>query len=437
MSFLSLGIIGVFLFSNLGCTQKELLYYCAPSLLPATQRSMKSAGFWISRHSSPDKIILKPDEITQLNRGIQDELKLTQDIVLLGASYSGEKLKSELKETLESFEQRELYAEDGRRAQTSFYKIVQPNFNLDSVPAEIKARYGLIVHYANQRLLPTEKGLYAKPFDIDFDEVQNSSLDVTTPVVVLHESKDGRWLYVISKESSGWVDAQNVGLCSLEQLKIFSNPQSFLVVTKSKADIFLDQDLREFYDYAWMGTRFLMEDRTNRDVVAVTIPLRKDDGSARLKTGYLRRQDIHEGFLPYTARNTIEQAFELLNAPYGWGGMYGEQDCSAFLQEIFSTVGIHLPRNSQAQAKVGKILGQFDQNFLAQKKIEILSSQALGGATILPLKGHIMLFLGTVDDRAYAIHATWGYWEKQFFKDRVRVVNRVIVSDLWRATPPS
>lgn len=429
-SFLSLGIIGACLFSNFGCTQREFLYYSAPSLLPSTDRSMKTAGFWISRHSSADQIILKPDEIVQLNRDIRDELKLTQDILLPASSYSGEKLKSELKETLQSFEQRVLYTEDGRRAQASFYRTIQPELNLESVPAETKARYGLIVHYADQRLLPMEKGLYAKPFDIDFDEIQNSSLDVGTPVVVLHQSKDGQWLYTVSSESAGWVQVSNVGLCSREQLKTFSNPQSFVVVTKSKADIFLDQNLKEFYDYARMGTRFLMEDQTDRGVVAVTIPLRKDDGSVRLKTGYLRRQDVHEGFLSYTARNTIEQAFELLNAPYGWGGMYGEQDCSAFLQEVFSTVGIHLPRNSKAQAQVGKLLGRFDQNFPAQKKIEILSKEAVGGATILPLKGHIMLFLGMNNDRAYAIHATWGYREKRFLKDRVRVVNRVIVSDL-------
>ncbi len=438
-SFLSLGIIGIFLFFNFGCAQKEFLYYCAPSLLPATERSMKTAGFWISRHPSPDKIILKSDEITEFNRNIQNELKLTQDIVLLGPSYTGEKLKSEFKETLESFRKRKLYTEDGRKAprlrrgasgELSFYEAIQSNLKLDSVPVEIKPRYGLIVHTTDLRLLPTEKGLYVKPFDIDFDEIQNSSLDGGTPVVVLNQSKDGKWLYVVSRESAGWVNIQNVGLSSLEQLKIFSNPQNFLVVTKSKADIFLDQDLRKFYDYARMGTRLTIQNRMNQDISMVTIPFRKDDGSVELKTGYVQRRDVHEGFLSYTARNMITQAFELLNAPYGWGGMYGEQDCSAFLQEVFSTVGIFLPRNSQAQAKVGKLLGQFDQNFPSQKKIETLSKQTLGGATILPLKGHIMLFLGTIDDRAYAIHATWGYREHGWPHDRLRVLNRVVVSDL-------
>ena len=377
---------------------------------------MKSPGFWISRHPSADKIILKPDEITQLNKTIENELKLTQDISSLGSAYSGEKLKLELKETLESFLKRKLYPDEQ----------IQSNLNLDAIPSQIKPRYGYIVHYADQRLFPTTKGLTAKAFDIDFDEIQNSSLDLGTPVVILYESKDGHWLYVISSESSGWVETQNVAVCSLKDWI----PKNFLVVTKSKADIFLDQDMTQFYDYARMGARFRIRSRINQDVIAVALPLRNTDGIVELATGYLQIKDIHEGYLPYTARNMIGQAFELLNAPYGWGGMYGEQDCSAFLQEVFSTVGIVLPRNSQSQAKVGKLLGEFDKNFPSQKKIEILSKQALGGATILPLKGHIMLFLGTIDDRAYAIHATWGYREKGFGNDRVRILNRVVVSDL-------
>ncbi len=42
----------------------------------------------------------------------------------------------------------------------------------------------------------------------------------------------------------------------------------------------------------------------------------------------------------------------MLNQPYGWGDMYGEQDCSRFLQMVFATVGIMLPRDSKDQAQV-------------------------------------------------------------------------------------
>ena len=419
-SFLYIGITAVFFFWNLGCAEQERIYYSAPSLIPAVERTMKSPGFWISRHPSPDKIILNPQEIARLNENIQNELNLTQDLTKIVSPFSGLKLKTEFEQTLQNFSRRGLYVG---------YDI-QSNLNLDAIPSEIKLRFGLIVHYADQRLFPTTKGLYAIKGDIDFDEVQNSSLDVGTPVVVLHQSRDGKWLEVISSASLGWVDIQNVAMCSSEQFKDFLNSHHFCVVIKSKTDIFLDQSLTDYYDYARMGVRFPIQNPMNENAAAIAVPLRNEDGTLRLTTGYIQTKDIHLGFLPYISRVMINQAFELLNTPYGWGGMYGEQDCSAFLQEVFSTVGIFLPRNSQAQAKVGKLLAQFDKDFPLDKKLEILSTQALGGATILPLKGHIMLFLGMSDDHAYAIHATWGYREHGWLRDRVRVLNRVVVSDL-------
>ncbi len=460
MSRFSQYILAIVLFSffNMGCAE-DRLYYTAPSILPTSflsvdssksskeihrqkqnwqpaspaERMMKRPGFWISRHPSPDKIILNSQEILQLNSNIQNELKLTQDIIQSSAAYSGQKLRREFEGTLESFLKRKLYADHWSGfPEAFFFDEIQSNFNLDSIPAVIKPRYGLIVHYANQRFFPTNQGLYAQKKDIDFDEIQNSSLDVGIPVTVLHQSKDGQWLYTVSSSSSGWVPVQDIALCSLKELKNFNHPnfENFLVVTKSKADIFLDQKLTEYYDYARMGSEFVIQNRVNQNIVAVHLPLRKEDGRLDLSTGYIQTKDIHEGYWPYTARHTIGQAFELLNAPYGWGGMYGEQDCSAFLQEIFATIGIHLPRNSSAQAQAGKLLEQFDKNFLLKKKLELLSTEAVGGATILPLKGHIMLFLGMVDGHAYAIHATWGYREHGWLRDRVRVLNRVVVSDL-------
>ena len=66
----------------------------------------------------------------------------------------------------------------------------------------------------------------------------------------------------------------------------------------------------------------------------------------------MNEEDVHPGFLPYTARNIYKQALVMLNQPYGWGDMYGEQDCSRFLQMVFATVGIMLPRDSKDQAQV-------------------------------------------------------------------------------------
>ena len=147
----------------------------------------------------------------------------------------------------------------------------------------------------------------------------------------------------------------------------------------------------------------------------------------------MRWADVHEGFLAYTPRRIIQQAFELLNVPYGWGDMYGEQDCSRFIQEVFATVGISMPRNSSEQARVGQLIGTFDLKAGDGDKLRVLARDAVGGVTVMQLKNqnHIVLFLGWWEGRPYAIHATWGYRQKTGIFETVREINRVAVTDLF------
>ena len=108
----------------------------------------------------------------------------------------------------------------------------------------------------------------------------------------------------------------------------------------------------------------------------------------------------------------------MLNQPYGWGDMYGEQDCSRFLQMVFATVGIDLPRDSKNQAQVSNAAVDFDEKSDDNAKIAGLAKTPAAN-TLLAMKGHIMLYLGMVDGKPYAIHDT-----------TVSSVDRVIVSDL-------
>jgi hypothetical protein len=144
----------------------------------------------------------------------------------------------------------------------------------------------------------------------------------------------------------------------------------------------------------------------------------------------MKRDVVHKGYLPFTARHIIQQAFELLNEPYGWGGVYGEQDCSRFVQEVFATVGIILPRNSSRQAGVGNLIGKFRKGASKAEKLYALSKKAISGITLLYLKGHIMLFMGMKDNQPYAVHAAWAYREPAPRGDVIRVINRVALTDL-------
>ena len=424
--------VSLILFLSLlsGCASHEKLYYIAPSLLPGTERPMKTAGFWISRHPCPDRLILTADEIQNLNETMVNDLAVTKDIIHMPAPFPGNTLRECIEEDLGRYMEKTFFLRDGRKVSPAFFNDLMYAINSKDIPGEISLRYGLIVHYASQRVLPTDEALYAEPMDVDFDELQNNALDVGTPVVVMHESRDGKWLYVFDRMHRGWIEKDKIAFCSLDDVKMFIGSPDFVVVTASKGDIYRHPSLMEWHDYARMGARLLHKGTAGSGAVRITIPVRRIDGNVSFESAYMRASEVHEGYLPYTPRMIIQQVFTMINEPYGWGGMYGEQDCSRFIKEIFNTIGLYLPRNSSKQALVGVAIGEYPEGTPDTVKREALAHDALAGITIMRLRGHIMLFLGFVNDKPYAIHETWGYREKRWYGDRIRVINRVAVTDL-------
>ena len=153
------------------------------------------------------------------------------------------------------------------------------------------------------------------------------------------------------------------------------------------------------------------------------------DGTLAIKEAYMNAEDVNTGFLPFTARNIYKQALMMLNQPYGWGDMYGEQDCSRFLQMVFATVGITLPRDSKNQAQVSNSAVDFDEKSDDAVKIAAIA-KAPAANTLLAMKGHIMLYLGTVNGKPYVIHDTTGYKQTVDQKEIAYAIDRVIISDL-------
>ncbi|MBZ0165315.1 MAG: SH3 domain-containing protein, partial [Candidatus Omnitrophica bacterium] len=408
----------------------EKLYYVAPTELPNVSPDMQTAGYWIARMDQPDTLLMDRDGISRFNRRVRDELGLTTGLLQVPAIYNGRILREELRGRWEKVKAGQYYRGDDRKAGSEYFERMMTRMGLDQISDEIVVSYGVIVRYADQRYFPTDEGLYAVAGDIDFDELQNSALDIGTPVLVLHGSADRQWSYVLSELSAGWVRAEHVALCGHDDFKIFVTVPSPIVVTAAKGDLFLNKELTEYAGWARMGARFVPVQQEREDLHTVLLPTRRDDGRLLIRTAYLRREHASAGFLPFTPRVIIGQAFKLLNAPYGWGGMHGEQDCSRFLQEVFATVGIRLPRDSGPQAKAGVSLAVFDAQTAGADKLAALNA-ATPGSAILAMRGHIMLYLGKVSDRPYAIHAFWGYREPTSDGDRVRVVNRVAVSDLF------
>ena len=182
-----------------------------------------------------------------------------------------------------------------------------------------------------------------------------------------------------------------------------------------------------------MGARLPFVEKTESRY-AVTLPWRAPDGSLKFVTGYIRKEaDVSVGFLPYTARNLYRQVFKLEGYPYGWGDLFDGRDCSRLVMDVFSTFGFNMPRNSRRQAAFNPA-GRKDTKGLSEKdRISILKN--LGNRpALLYMPGHIMLYLGTVDGRVYAIHSAWALRESRMTGERSVMAGRVVVSDITRGS---
>ncbi len=409
----------------------ETKHLAAPTVLPHVTAEMNTPGFWIGRLSAPDEVIFSADQIREFNRDVRTRLRLTKDIASFPAEFDGPELRAILQRELDGFRRQTLYDDAGRKADAPFYAPVEEGMQLSAIDARVDVRFALITRNADQRLLPTAEGLYAEPGDIDFDQIQNSALDIGTPVAILHGTTDRQWYYVMGPSSDGWIEADKLAFCSQDELRnILSRP--FVTVVRAKGNVYLDPELTQYYGFIRMGSKLPLADDSTPDVTAILLPTPRDDGTLQIRTGYLHRRETVAGHLPYTPRHILEQAFEMLNTPYGWGGAHGQQDCSQFVQEVFATVGLALPRNSSEQAHVGSLVARFEPKDSDDKKLDAILARAVPGTCLLHMKGHVMLYIGSVAGRPYAIHDVWAYREPApDGADVLRIINRVAVTDLW------
>ncbi len=426
-----------------GCTV-ERHYALAPTLTPGTQPEMNTPGYWIGRHPDPDRLLMTSAEIDLFNARIRTELKTVADITAYPATISGRGLRRELESAWQDIAVQGLWRKDGSMSDAPFFASLKQNLSIETIGETVAAQFALVTGYADQRVLPTAELLSSDRGDWMFDELQNSAYDIGTPLAVVHTSADGQWVYAVAPLSNGWMPADRVAFCTREEMTGYLQAPPATVFC-AKADLYRDYDLRQFHASVRLGTRLRLTQITmpaspginvvirpallHPGMNAVTVPIRDAQGQCRMETMFAKAS-IMTGCLPLTPRSLIQTAFEMLNTPYGWGGMYGEQDCSRFIQQVFAAHGVQFPRNSTAQGQVGRSLG-LTHGMTDVEKDALLTRDAIGGATVLELSGHIMLYLGSVDGKPYAIHDIWGYREHDAWRgDTVRAINRVAVTNL-------
>lgn len=397
--------------------------YVVPAM-PGIAPEMNTAGFWISHTERPDAVIMGADEIALFNRSTAE-----QGSIVILSEYPGEVDGAFIRNAVEApyryVSRQELYTPSGFKIKKeeidslmeAYFKRAPDNGTIYGV------RFGVLIKNTDQRSLPTAD-IWGKQTDYGrFDRLQITALYAGTPVAVLWSMGD--WYFVRSSFSSGWVPAASIAMCGKEQIAEWENPPFPVVVTAYKASLYADESRREFLGWLPLGARL----PSAGGEFIVWYPAAAEDGSLTRRMVYLDSREAHTGYVPYTPANMLELAFRMLHAPYGWGGMFGEQDCSGLVRQLYLAVGIEMPRNSGIQGKTGHVLYStgLDKNIPPRQALVFFG---VPGGTVIQFPGHIMLYIGKLDGEPYVLHALWGFADEDGGDSLVRLPARVTVSRL-------
>ncbi len=118
-----------------------------------------------------------------------------------------------------------------------------------------------------------------------------------------------------------------------------------------------------------------------------------------------------------------------MRQPYGWGGMFGDRDCSALTRDLFTPFGIWLPRNSSAQARRGLVIPL--AGLSKSEKQDAILTNGIPFLSLVGMKGHICLYVGKYDGEAAIFHNVWGLRIVENGNDDARlVVGKAVVTSI-------
>ncbi|MBI4372830.1 MAG: SH3 domain-containing protein [Candidatus Omnitrophica bacterium] len=401
-----------------------------PLFLTGTKPEQLTADYWIKRLPDPDRILKTPAQLKFFNQEIRAMTRERVDIFEPGILPAGTEIRNQIKLEYETISGRKLFDIENVYVPKKFFEVaIKPTMNWESVPNPLVLKWGAATRATSVRALPTHVKMLEEKGDIEFDQLQFTLIKLWTPVAVLHTSQDGKWHYVQAPYVRGWVQSKYIALFpSRKALKEKVQSDQFLVVTGESISVYSDPSYQEEFQKPTMGTVLPLVQK-NDTGYTVEMPIRSKGGDVLLKKYYVRRDsDVHVGFPPYTQRNIIRQAFKLLGARYGWGGMYNGRDCSGFTHDIFLSMGVDLPRDSDQQTLVGTQLGYFRPGEDVETKTAALRF-ATPGIALLKMPMHMMLYLGEMDGRFFVIHSTWAE-RISMTSDEKNRINQVVVSDL-------
>jgi hypothetical protein len=423
----------------------------APRVVPPATEEMQRAEFWISRIQNPDRVIMTPVQIDELNKKNHSRPYDLKDVngnpfsflstiinkdntiglqfylenPLALKSFPSDSLRVRLERHRKSFNLANMYDRRQVRLDPDQVREIDERINMNGIPDKIVPQYGILVAHTLNRALPTNEAIYGGPGGWT-DPIQSTALDMCMPVAVLHSSPNRDWYYVRSEIAFGWVPAVNVAFGSPKAIGDYVNAKDFIVATEHKVPVFADRAFASFITDFYMGARLKLTKKSQTGY-QVVVPVRKPGGDCEFITGWVRPDArVSVGYQSYTQRNILNTIFTLLYRPYGWADERYERDCCGTQRVVLRTFGIFTGRWTTMELHSSDHVYAFPRDTTKEEKYKYLDT-CEPAITLMGDPGHVIMYLGKVDGKYYVIHQS-GY----FYTDSEgvqRFVGRVNVND--------
>lgn len=424
-TFISIALLVTLWAGTAPCQQKVAN---APAVVPNTTEAMQHADFWINRIDNPDRVLLTTAQIAQLNRrnsvlpspvtdingashSIADVLA-SKNIIglqfnvidpLAMQTFPGDSLKARFNIARDFLESRTYYDRREKEWDDAAKGVLYAIIDEGAVSGTITPRYGILVRRAMSRAFPTdEPGFTSRGGWLD--EFQGGSFDASAPVAVLHSSPKGDWLYVRADTGFGWVHADNVAFADAAAIRRYLESPDFVIGLDYKVPVYGDAGFNTFMADLYLGSRVNLAERTARGY-HVMAPYRAPDGSFTTADGWIRPDArVSVGYQPFTQRNMLTTAFNMLYQPYCWADADYGFDCCGMQRAVLRTCGIMTGRWTSFILFGSPDIAAFPaRGTSADAKYAQLKGRP-GGVTFVGDPGHISMYIGEVDGRYYVIH---------------------------------
>lgn len=406
-------------FASLSVAQaSEAALIVPPSgVVGVADEAMLTPDFWIRRLAQPDRVLLDEAAIAARNDQLYRRDPSMHDLHALPSMLTREQVLAWI-DGVSQLPRRPLFDGQGNPVGEAVLHRFVDALALDRVPARQPTRYGLVVRRAALRSFPTELRVFTVKGDADIDRFQQTAEFPGTPVAIVHASRDGQWLFVLSPRYAAWTRRENIAEGGAAQVFGYVDASPRRVVTGASVATVHTRERPAVSQLPLdMGVSAPLADHpADRPVngqspytsYVIELPTRTADGGLEIVPALLPRQaDTADRYLPLTEANILRQAFKFLGERYGWGHDYDARDCSGFVSDVYRSMGVQMPRDTGRQAAspalAHQAFGDGDSHAARMKAVDALR---VGDLVYIP--GHVMMVIGRIDGQPYVIHDTTG-----------------------------